>query len=90
MTALECTQCGEPVAPDTELVMTLGVRVMQATAGLDPYTPSTIRPLADIEVLWAEAMRQWMANRNIPLDGDDYLSFLANASLIGTDPGGGQ
>lgn len=81
MTALDCTQCGEPVDPDTELVMTLGVRVMQATAAMDPYTPSTVRPLADIEVLWAEAMREWMANRNIPLDSDDYWAFVASREV---------
>lgn len=65
-----CAQCGEPADADTGRVLELGVRVMQATVAMDPYVPSTVRPLADIEVLWAEAMREWMEARGIPLRGE--------------------
>lgn len=52
----------------TNRVLELSVQVMQATAAMAPYTPSTVRPLADIEVQWAEAVREWMDARGIPLN----------------------
>lgn len=77
----DCDSCGEPANSDTELVMSLGVKVMQATAALDVHANASVRALTDVEVLWAHAMRQWMEKRGIPLAEADYQDFLANTEV---------
>lgn len=70
MSVFDCPLCGGPAGPagpDVDRVMSLGVKVMQATAALDVHANSSVRALIDVETLWAEAMRHWMAANDIPL-----------------------
>ncbi len=56
-----------PAESDTDEVMAAAVDVMHSWRNLDPYAPSTMRPLLDAEERWSELMRAWMTARGIEL-----------------------